>query len=457
MRNRIRRIHAPARACAAAHLIALAAALATGALAADPAHAAPAALAAVDSDHDGRPNTRDRDVDGDGRRNRRDADIDGDGKRNGFDQDIDGDRVNNPWDADSDSSGQIYPLSSARGQSVDPEFFGLISDDALWGTETDPVRARTMEAIAVTGVRSLRAAFSWAMIEPQPGRYDFSFHDAYVRAAALHGLRVMPILFDPPSFRSTSPADGAARGAYPPSDVHEFAAYARRLVERYGSGGEFWREHPELPQLAVRRWQVWNEPNIRQFWASGPDPAAYAEMLKAAAPAIKAADPSAIVVAAGLNESELGIKLVPFLRGMYAAGAKGSFDVLAVHPYAPASDLVVDQIVRAVRVLQANGDDARVLVTEIGWATGGTSGRALVVGESGQEALLKRTTAQLVRMRAALRLDGVFYFNWRDAPPPPGGSEHWGLHTGLLRQDGSAKPAIGALTSLTRSLGGGRP
>ena len=69
--------------------------------------------------------------------------------------------------------------------------------------------------------------------------------------------------------------------------------------------------------------------------------------------------------------------------------------------------------------------------------------------------LLKRTVGQLARFRDRLRLDGVFYFNWRDASPPPGAGDHWGLHTGLFRQDGSPKPAFQALTEVTASISSG--
>jgi hypothetical protein len=191
------------------------------------------------------------------------------------------------------------------------------------------------------------------------------------------------------------------------------------------------------------------------YWPTGPNPAEYAAMLRTVGEGIKAVDPAAKVVTAGLNDSELGIKLVPFLKGMYRAGAKGSFDVLALHPYAPGSDLVRAQITRAVRELRRNGDPARTLVTELGWATGGPSRRALVVGEAGQAALIRRTLTELARYHDRLRLDGVFYFNWRDVSPTPGSSDHWGLHTGLLREDGSPKSALQALTDVTHAISAG--
>ena len=57
-----------------------------------------------------------------------------------------------------------------------------------------------------------------------------------------------------------------------------------------------------------------------------PNPAAYAQLLKATYPVIKAADPGATVVLGGLTGNDY-----PFLEGVYAAGGKGSFDAVGVH------------------------------------------------------------------------------------------------------------------------------
>jgi hypothetical protein len=440
-------------ALAAALLVALFGALA-GAPAADARKSAKARVSRFDVDGDGRRNGRDRNVDGDRKRNVVDPDVDGDGRPNDYDHDIDADGVQNAFDADSDASGDRFRASAATAQAP-PGFVGLVSDDAFWGTDADPSRQRTMAAIAGTGARVLRQSFYWSIIEPQPGQYDFSLYDGYVAAAASANLSILPILYDPPAFRSARPASGARRGTYPPANYSDFAVFAAALVRRYGPGGAFWSQHPELPQLPIRSWQVWNEPNIPVYWPSGPNPAAYAAMLRTVGEGIKAVDPGAQVITAGLNESELGIKLVPFLQGMYRAGAKGSFDVLALHPYAPGSDLVTAQLNRAVRELRRNGDPARTIVTELGWATGGPSQRALVVSELGQASLIRRTITRLARYRGQLRLDGVFYFNWRDVAGAPGSRDYWGIHTGLLREDGSAKPAMQALTDVTWAISSG--
>ena len=399
-------------------------------------------------DADPRMNATDRDIDGDRLTNTADRDADADRKANDYDHDIDGDGTENAYDADSDSSGDALLGASGAVQGA-RNFVGLSSDDAFWGTDADPSRARTMASVKATGAPTLRAAFLWSRIEPRPGKYDFELHDGFVEAAAKQNITLLPILIDPPSFYSSNPG---GRGYQPPSDNGAFARYASQLVRRYGPSGHFWRSHPQLPELPIRTWQIWNEPNLPQYWGGSPNPAAYAALLKAGSQGIKSADPGAQVVTAGLNDSEQGVKLNEFLDGMYAAGALGSFDVLGLHPYAPAADLVIDQVSRAAQKLQAAGDDARILITELGWATGGPPNRALVVSEDAQANLIRTTFSRLARLRSQLRLEGIYYYNWRDVSAG-GGRDHWGLHTGLYRENGSAKPAFQAMREATAVTG----
>ena len=89
----------------------------------------------------------------------------------------------------------------------------------------------------------------------------------------------------------------------------------------------------------IHAYQIWNEPNLAREWGSKrPDPAAYARMLRGAYSAIKAADPNAIVVTAGMapttEDSNRAMPDLRFYQGMYdAMGGKsdGYFDMLGVH------------------------------------------------------------------------------------------------------------------------------
>jgi hypothetical protein len=319
---------------------------------------------------------------------------------------------------------------------------GIYSEELESANSAEPVAVAA--AMRDANVALVRQPFSWARIETTPGRLDFSIYDTVMAAAAGAGLQVLPVLMDPPAWRSTAPPSGRLRAMYPPRDPAQMGAFATALVQRYGPGGSFWSAHPQLTPSPIRSWQVWNEPNIQAFWATGPDPATYVRLLDAVGTAIRAADPGAEIVAGGLPYAGNGLTPPAFIDAMYAAGARGTFDTIAVHPYA-ADPAGVLEILRTIRVqLDGLGDpDRPIWATEFGWATGGPP-VTITTSEPMQAKLLRDTIALMQRARDALHLRGFVAFRWKDVALNPGQTDVWALHTGLLREDGSTKPALGA-------------
>lgn len=208
------------------------------------------------------------------------------------------------------------------------------------------------------GLDVVRFDVSWRSLEPQPGQYAWlSKLDAIVNAALVRHIRPIVTIIETPGW-----ANGDQGAWVPPDDPADYAAFAGMLAARYAG--------------RVDAWEVWNEPDIPLFWRPAPDPAAYARLLRAASAAIWAANPRATVVGGSVTFGN-----VNYLKALYADGAKGTFNVLAVHPYtltrAPDDQrdryhsltAILDDM-RAVMV--ANGDAAiPIWVTELGWAVVG--------------------------------------------------------------------------------------
>ncbi len=338
---------------------------------------------------------------------------------------------------------------SERASTPDRTFLGLVAEDAFG--KPGAYRRDNLARLRSAGAGLVRQTFDWARIEPAPGRYDLSFYDSYVAALATRHLRLLPILFNPPPFRSSAPAN-PRHGTYPPRRPADMGEFAAVLARRYGPGGSFWDEHRGLPRLPVRSWQVWNEPNLRVYWPSGPDAREYVALLRATARGIRRVDPGAEIVTAGLPDSSLGVPLRDYVAAMYAAGAADAFDVLAVNLFGRDARGVIEGVRTVREVAATNGDDPAVWVTELGWATGGPPSDFLV-SETRQAELLEQTLLALARRREELRIRGVVYFNWRDSTPYAGGREFFGLHTGLLRLDGHAKPALSSYKKVAKTLG----
>ena len=323
-----------------------------------------------------------------------------------------------------------------------PPFFGVVAEDVLAG-DADYRRAMLARQRAA-GVRLIRQTFHWDRIEPSPGRYDFREYDAYVTDVARAGIDLLPILFTPPPFRATG---GGARGTYPPDRPQDMGEFASRLVRRYGPDGQFWASHPDLPYHPIRAWQVWNEPNLPVYWPNGPNPGEYVDLLKAVAHAVKREDPRAAVVSAGLSESSQGIPFEDFVRGMFEAGADESLDVFALHAFArdAAGSVAAAKTTRSL--LTELHSRVPIWITEIGWASGGPAS-PFTSDEQGQAERIRAALNALFRRRAQLNLQGVIYFNWRDAPVYEGGQDFFGLHTGLVDAEGNPKPALDAYRSV---------
>jgi hypothetical protein len=223
-----------------------------------------------------------------------------------------------------------------------------------------------LAALRATGATVARSDAFWEAAEPRAPvdgrhRYEWSFDDEVAGSLAAHGLTWLPIIdYTAPWAQSVAGQDHS-----PPRTFADYAAYAGAFAARYGSGGAFWRAHPDLTPAPVTAMEIWNEPDNPEFWGPTPDAGAYARMYLDARAAVDAADPSIRVLVGGLTNASA------FLPAMARAVAqlRGHVDGVALHPYgAPA--VVLARVRGARAALVSLGMNAVPLyVTEFGWTT----------------------------------------------------------------------------------------
>jgi hypothetical protein len=328
-------------------------------------------------------------------------------------------------------------------------FVGLYGDDAFFGDSS--YRADQFAAEARAGVATVRQPIDWWRVETSPGKFDFSAYDTFVEDAARAGLQVLPILAGPPSFHSSRPADSPSRAMFPPNSNAAYATFVRAAVRRYGANGSFWSSHPDLPFVPMRSWQIWNEPNIPNFWRSGVNAKQYVDLLRAGSAAVRSVDPHDEVVAAGLPNSQLGVPFLSYLDQMYRAGAKGLFNTLAIHPYSRTVQGLLDLAEQARIVMNKWHDRSHLWITEFGWSTGGDAS-AFRVTENGQAQRISAALSGLIAQRRALRLRGFVLFKWKDSVAPAEmAGDPWPLHTGLLDSDGAPKAGFWSFGRIIRA------
>ena len=297
----------------------------------------------------------------------------------------------------------------------------------------------------------VRAAFSWADIETSRNNYDFGYTDRNVRDAARRGLTLLPILYNPPSFRA-KPVQGNI--AFPPNRPADMGTYAAKLVQRYGPKGSFFKgADAKYRKYAVHSWQIWNEPNLAQYWGGRPNPGQYVKLLAATSKAIKRADRRAEVVTAGIpfSTQHLAISAKIYIPQILKAHAARYLDTLAINAYShtPAG---VFKLVSAERknLNKFGGKRKQMWVTEVGWSDVGPKS-PYKLGARGQASAITGLFKLASKLRGRLKLRGIVYYNWQDLTPGARG-DFPGNHQGLLTVSGKRKLAYNAFAKAVRSL-----
>ncbi|KAB8143845.1 hypothetical protein F8S13_08055 [Chloroflexia bacterium SDU3-3] len=293
---------------------------------------------------------------------------------------------------------------------------------------------KAADAVAQLQVGWAREDFQFSRIAPRKGAYDWSFFDAGVNHLSQRGVQIVGLLNGPtPAWASAS-----GRGGFAPPTPAAYAEFVGAVVARYKD--------------RVHHWQIWNEPDNAAYWSPAPDPAAYAALLKAGYAAVKQADPSALVLSAGIVSPE---PATSFLKAIADNGAWGAFDILAIHPYvdprSPEDGQIAAAGVGQVKVLADKLGAKPIWATEFGWSTGAGDRKGNRVDEQTQ-------ASYLVRAMALLREAGVeklFWYTLKDLSASEG--------LGLLRYAGSTtsyadpKPAFSALRTMASQLGSAAP
>ena len=330
------------------------------------------------------------------------------------------------------------------GGAVPGQGVGVVTDLTWYMTRAEMDRSITMMKDA--GVQWVRASMNWATLEPSTkGVLDSWWMpelDYAIQKARAAGIQVlMPISDGVPYWASADPGkytDASGQHwnkAWKPANFQDYADFTRTIVNRYKGFG-------------VHHYEVWNEPNYVRFWPSGPNPADYTAMLRAAYPAIKQADPAATVVMGGTSGNDY-----TFLQGVYSAGGGSYFDVVAVHPYTNNVDptacwyeggttqyakFAFCGIEEVRRTMLANGDSRSIWLTEMGWST---SAVANGVSEAAQADYL---TKAFTKVQSYPYVTNSFWYSFRNNWWTNNAAGDLEANYGLVRVDFSLKPAYTA-------------
>lgn len=145
------------------------------------------------------------------------------------------------------------------------------------------------EALAIVkrmGLTWIKQQARWADIETAPNAFDWRCMDRVIPIAHAQGFKVLISVTTAPAHTRQiyngilHPTNGR------PMDFRDFGLFLARLIARYPK--------------QIQALELWNEPNLMREWGDVLDGGVYAQLLAAGYGAVKASDPSIMVISAGV-------------------------------------------------------------------------------------------------------------------------------------------------------------
>jgi hypothetical protein len=302
-------------------------------------------------------------------------------------------------------------------------------------------------SMANGGLTIVRTDARWSVAEPTPPSpsgdhtYDWSTFDTIVGTLAQYGLRWMPTLDYPPPWAQENPTEntpedpGGLGSEMKEANVPDFTAFAAAMVRRYGPGGTFWSEHPGLPEMPPRLWEIWNSPNVTYYWNPQDNaPERFADLYLATRAAMRAVNHKVVVMAGALDlvNPPIASDEVKFIKRMFAhrPEVKTDVDLWGLHPYQETIYWTYRRLAKWRQALdKLTGRRMPIAIDELGYTTTKVSDQM-----RGDE--LVELAQELPR--AGCDVVDFMPYAWESAEQDPNNPEDW---FGIWNHDGTPKPS----------------
>ena len=274
-------------------------------------------------------------------------------------------------------------------------------------------REEELDKIQAAGFGMIRMDFAWEHVEKVKGEYDFGGYRRLTEA--LHQRGIVPLYILDYSNKlyekSRSIVTQEGRKAFA-----QFAAEAVKTLQSYSIV-----------------WEIWNEPNLKQFWQDQPSADDYATLVEETVKAMRAVDPDCTIVAPATSQIPLGFLDACFKRGMLR-----HLDAVSVHPYRtknPETAMEGYQSLRELIRRYGFGKSTPILSGEWGYSVHAYKG--FPVNEHRQAQCLVRQF--LTNFMAGVKIS--IWYDWHDDGTDPDEREH---NFGIVTHDYQEKEAYKA-------------
>jgi hypothetical protein len=365
-------------------------------------------------------------------------------------------------------------LFGATGASAQPLSTGI--------TNTSETSVSSFEETKATGSSFVKIPLDWnstVAATPAPGfnpenpadpNYDWSRWDEQVNHAASVGLTVVLQLGGAPAWAQRCAAPAGYPIATCDPDPAALAAFATAAARHFNGSV------PGVP--IVRYWQILNEPNLSLFFLPQYDtsgklvsPTLYRALINASYAAIKAVNPSNLVILGGLGPiavPKYTIGPMAFARELLCMKGRKKpkktpgtceggvhFDIFAMQPYTTGGptheggpdDVEIGDLPKLKELIKAADKAGRIKgaykhtplwITEFSWDTKPPDPGGLAMK------IATRWVSEALYVSWKAGVSNFFWYSLRDAVPGPGHNYKNPYESGLYQSDGRPKPILTA-------------
>lgn len=253
----------------------------------------------------------------------------------------------------------VIPLAATPQGDAATQLTAITISPQPYGINVHLAQNNALAKAKAAGIAWIRIDVDWSVIEAAKGSFHYSEVDRVVNYAAANGLSVLASIGSTPGWANNNKGK-----TYPASSVSTWKSFVSRTVSRYKS--------------KVKYWGIWNEPNLKLFFALGKDKFVQ-QVLLPGIQAVRSADPAAFLVGPDLShKTESGSEWYFWMK--YILDNAGSqLDIISHHIY---EDLGIyymyellengDKFIPAVKqIVEDAGQGSKPFwITETGWSTG---------------------------------------------------------------------------------------
>lgn len=280
------------------------------------------------------------------------------------------------------------------------------------------------------GISIARTCLEWSNVEKEKGVFDFDPYLSLVDQLNAAGIQPLIIL---------AYGNRLYDQSLPPFHDGINTESSRMAFARYAAAAAMaFRDKNVL-------WEIWNEPNLKNYWRPEPSPSEYVDMTILAANAIKSVDKNASVFAISL--SGFTKKAFSYLEGCLKLNILDFVDGISIHPYRRKNPETVltdyDKLNSLLVKYNQSKKDIKVICSEWGYS-------------SNVEVDIQSQGDYAVRMYLLNLSSGIpvtIWYDWRDDGYNLNNrQDNFGLFT---KQDGP-KPSYFTLKKMNSELNGFR-